>query len=561
MTRLAGSRPNILLIVADDLGFSDLGAFGGEIDTPHLDRLARSGVRLTDFHSAPACSPTRAMLMTGTDHHIAGIGSMQEGMLPGVRGEPGYEGHLNDRVVCVAELLRAGGYQTLMSGKWHLGDDVEHAPVSRGFERSFAMLAAADSHYAYRAKRDPLTLFTTPPRYLEDANWVEDLGPDFYSSDAFTDRLLEYLRARDTTRPFFAYLPFSAPHFPLQAPDAEIAKYRGRYDAGPAELRNARLAALRRLGLIGPDVVPHPVVADGPEWEEMTPEQQAFSARTMEVFAAMVDRMDQNVGRVLAWLEESGQADNTFVFFCSDNGAEGAVMEAQPIAGPIISRFIDEHYNNARENLGRPDSYIWYGPRWAQAATAPSRLHKAYTTEGGIRVVGFAHLAGLPRAGEVGEAFCTVMDVPATMLELAGVEHPGTSWQGRDVAAMRGASMLPWLEGRTAGVHAPGYATGWELFGRRAIRQANWKAVYVPNPSWAGAQWQLYDLAADPGEIHDLAADKPEILEELLAQWRRYAAEVGVLSYPASAYELDPGLFSPAVLERLAEAAQLAANS
>jgi arylsulfatase A-like enzyme len=552
---LRGSRPNILLIVADDLGFSDLGAFGGEIHTPNLDALAIAGVRLTDFHSAPACSPTRAMLLTGTDHHIAGIGTMQEGRLPGVTGAPGYEGYLNDRVVTISELLHDAGYETLMSGKWHLGETVETAPVSRGFDRSFAMLAAADNHYAYRGIRDPLTLFSDPPKYIEGDQFVADPGADFYSSDSFTDKLLEYLECRDEARPFFAYLPFSAPHFPLQAPPELIESYRGCYDAGPGALRETRLAALKRLGLVAPDVVPHEVEADCAPWEQLAPGDQAFSARTMEVFAAMVERMDWNVGRVTDWLKQRGQFENTLILFCSDNGAEGAVMEALPIAGPMISHFIAENFNNRLENLGRRDSYIWYGPRWAQAATAPSRLHKAYTTEGGIRVVAFAHHPALGRAGQIGTAFSTVMDIPPMLLELAGATHPGTHWRGREIAPLRGHSMLAWLEGTAEAVHSPEYATGWELFGRRAIRQGDWKAVYIPVPTWSTASWQLYDLASDPGEITDLAAQYPDVLRMLLDLWKRYTDETGVLPYPASAFELDPALFGAPVLARLQEAA------
>jgi arylsulfatase len=561
MPSLYASRPNVLLIVADDLGFSDLGAFGGEIRTPHLDALAMAGIRFTDFHSAPACSPTRAMLLTGTDHHIAGIGTMREGGLPGVMGEPGYEGYLNDRVVTISELLAEAGYETMMSGKWHLGETVQTAPVSRGFEKSFAMLAAADNHYAWRGIRDPLTLFAQTPEYMLNDQIVTDLPEGFYSSDSFTDHLLQFLQTRDQNRPFFAYLPFSAPHFPLQAPAELVETYGGRYDAGPAVLRDARLAALKKLGLIPVDVVPHPVVAETLPWDDLPPEAQAFSARTMEVYAGMVERMDWNVGRVISWLKANDSFDNTLILFLSDNGAEGAVMEALPIAGPIISKFIADNFNNELENLGRRDSYIWYGPRWAQAATAPSRLHKTYTTEGGIRVPAFAHLAGLGRAGEIGTAFSTVMDIPPLLLDLAGIAHPGEHWRGREIAPLRGRSMLPYLEGAAEAVHTPEYAAGWELFGRRAIRQGDWKAVYVPVPSWGAAQWQLYDLSADPGETNDLAAVQPAILAALLDLWAQYTKETGVLPYATSAFELDPALFEAPILARLREAAQKGSTS
>jgi arylsulfatase len=399
------NRPNFLLIVVDDMGFSDLGAFGSEIRTPHLDALAYGGVRLTDFHSAPACSPTRAMLLTGTDHHIAGIGTMTEVLRPDFEGAAGYEGYLNERVVTVTELLRDAGYRTIMSGKWHLGRTRDKAPVERGFERSFALLPGGADHFG-RSEVDKFALAGSAPMYIEDARYVSELPRNFYSSDYFTTRLIEFLEEdTDPGRPFFAYLPFSAPHFPLQAPDAEIARYAGVYDEGPDALRARRLERLKALGLTAEETVPHPVVTDEPEWETLSDEKRALSARAMEVYAAMVDRIDQNVGRVIEWLERTGKFDDTVIIFLSDNGAEGAVLEAFPIIGPFYSKVIAQHCDNRLANAGRPGSYIWYGPRWAQAATAPSRLVKTYTTEGGIRVPAFIRYPGGPRSGKVGSVF------------------------------------------------------------------------------------------------------------------------------------------------------------
>jgi len=537
------TRPNFLVIVADDLGYSDIGAFGGEIKTPNLDRLAYQGIRFTDFHSAPACSPTRATLLTGTDHHVAGIGTMLEVAVPGFQGAPGYEGYLNDRVVALPELLREAGYLTLMSGKWHLGATIERSPWARGFDRSFALLPAGASHYGPVGGSGGPELLSIPTLYTEDDHFVT-VGEDFYSSDHYTDTLLRFLRERsaDDERPFFAYLPFQAPHWPLQAPDESVAAYRGRYDAGPDVLREERLAALKRLGLCPPDVQPHPVVADGaPEWDDMTDEERARSARTMEVYAGMVDRMDWNIGRVINYLAETGELDDTVVIFLSDNGAEGAIVEAMPLRGPQIASQIEKYYDNSLDNLGRPSSYVWYGPRWAQAATAPSRLHKAFTTEGGIRVVGFATWPGFERQGEIGTAFTTAMDIAPTVLELAGVEHPGTSWRGREVEPMRGRSMVAYLSGAD-GVHDAETGTGWELFGRRAIRQGDWKALHLPAPHGTGT-WQLYDLSADPGEIDDLAAAHPEKLAELIELWDRYVEDNGVIVEPISVFDADPSLF------------------
>ena len=365
-------QPNFLVIVVDDMGFSDLGAFGAEIETPHLDALAYAGVRLTDFHSAPACSPTRAMIFTGTDHHLAGIGTMLEVARPDFAGAPGYEGYLNERVVTVSELLRDGGYRTLLSGKWHLGATLEHAPVARGFERSFALLPGGADHFG----NGPMDkLGARGPIYVEDDRYVTELPADFYSSDYFTTRFIDFLDEQpDDDRPFFGYLAFSAPHWPLQAPDAEIAKYRGVYDDGPDALREQRLKRLAELGLVSPDTVPHPVVTDEPEWDALSSEEQAASVRSMEVYAGMVDRIDQNVGRVIETLKRSGKFDDTLILFLSDNGAEGAIVEAMPILGPIFSKAIADHCDNSLDNLGRPGSYIWYGPRWAQAATYDSGI-------------------------------------------------------------------------------------------------------------------------------------------------------------------------------------------
>jgi arylsulfatase A-like enzyme len=535
-------RPNFLIIVADDLGFSDIGSFGGEIHTPNLDKLALGGLRLTDFHSAPACSPTRAMLMTGTDHHIAGIGTMLEVVVPGFAGAPGYEGYLNQRVVALPELLRDAGYQTLMSGKWHLGDTIATSPWARGFERSFALLPAGGSHYGGGLFSRFATVETL---YTEDDKFVE-VPDDFYSSDYFADRLVQYFqeRAPDEDRPFFAYLPFQAPHWPLQAPKESIAKYRGRYDAGPDVLRDARLKALKEMGLCAPDVVPHPVVPDNwPDWADMTPDEQALSARAMEVYAGMIERMDWNIGKVTDYLAKTGELDNTFILFCSDNGAEGAIVEAMPLSGAYIVEQVRKHYDNSLDNLGAASSCIWYGPRWAQAATAPSRLHKAFTTEGGIRVVSFATFPGFQRQGGIGTAFSTVMDLAPTVLEMAGAAHPGTFYKGREIVPMRGKSMVPYLKGEAEAVHDDQTGTGWELFGRRAIRQGDWKALHLPPPYGTG-EWQLYDLSADPGEIRDMAESHPEKLAELLRLWDAYVAENGVILDPLTVFQMEPEMFS-----------------
>lgn len=527
-------KPNILLIVADDLGFSDLGAFGGEIATPHLDKLALNGLRLTNFHTASTCSPTRAMLLSGTDHHLAGLGTMAEAITPELEGKEGYEGVLNDKVAALPELLRDAGYYTIMSGKWHLGLKPEFFPYQKGFERSFALLPGAANHYLFEAdipeEQVPRLLKSTRGLYAEDDQFADELPKGFYSSDYFATRLLEFLQDEDTRdgRPFFAYLPFSAPHWPLQAPQEDIAKYKGKYHAGPAKLREQRLTKLKELRLVDPETTIHPVLARTPFWDTLDQEQKEKSARTMEVYAAMVDRMDQNIGRVLNHLEETQQLDNTIIIFLSDNGAEGAQLEALPVFGGNLNDIIDKYYNNHLDNIGRGNSYVWYGEHWAQAATAPSRLYKAHTSEGGIRTVAFIHYPQFARQKQISHEFLTVMDLLPTLLDYLDIEHPGQAYKGRKLVPLRGQSILPYLQQHQEHIHSEEHVTGWELFGQKALRKGNWKALFIPAPNGPN-RWQLYNLANDKGEVHDLAKQYPEKLNELLDDWANYVKDNGVI--------------------------------
>ncbi|KAI0425452.1 alkaline-phosphatase-like protein [Xylaria sp. FL1042] len=550
-----GKRPNFLIFLADDLGFSDIGPFGGEINTPNLDKLAKDSVLFTDFHAAAACSPSRAMIMTGTDHHIAGLGNLIEWtnisgqndpngtMSTSVqRGMPGYEGYLNERVVALPELLRDAGYHTLMSGKWHLGLTPERSPKVRGFERSFAHLPACSNHYAYEPQlegADKIPDFMTMSfiaLHNEDGEYVKKLPDGWYSSHGYGDKMLQYLKdwkESGDDRPFFGYLPFTAPHWPLQAPQEYIKKYRGVYDEGPEALRQKRLQRLKDLGMIPQDVEPHPVVADEVKaWEELSDVERANSCRAMECFAGMVEAIDVNVGKVTKYLEEIGEIDNTFICFLSDNGAEGAAYEAYPIVQSNMLQHLQKYYDNSIDNLGNGNSFIWYGPRWAQAATAPSRLYKAYTTEGGVRVPYMmkppAAFSGNVPGGSITHQFATVMDLAPTILDMAGVTHPAPTYQGREVVPMRGKSMVPYLSKQTETIHEKDFINGWETCGRAACRRGDWKIVFIPKPK-GPERWQLYNLAKDPGEVHDLAEQEPEKLKELIKLWDIYVLETGVI--------------------------------
>ena len=474
---------------------------------------------------------------------------------------PGYEGYLNDKVVALPELLRDAGYLTLMSGKWHLGLTPERFPDKRGFERSLAHLPVCSNHYAYEPQRsgggpeDEIPEFMTMSfiaLHSEDGEYVKELPKPWYSSDGYGDRMLQYLKERKESgdeRPFFGYLPFTAPHWPLQAPDELIAHYKGVYNDGPDALRLKRLQRMKEMGLCPENVVPHPVLADEvKQWDDMSPEEQAKSARAMEVFAAMVESIDANVGKLVQYLEDTGELDNTLVCFMSDNGAEGAAYEAYPIVhATSMLDHLKKYYDNSLENLGRGNSFIWYGPRWAQASTAPSRLFKAFTTEGGVRV---PMLSKFPRGLEVGpdsagitsnpisttggesasvtNTFSTIMDLMPTILELAGVKHPAPSYQGREIVSLRSSSMLPFLRGDKPAIHPTDHITGWETCGRAAVRCGDYKIVFIPKPK-GPERWQLYNLARDPGEVFDLAADDPERLERMIKMWDQYVLETGVI--------------------------------
>lgn len=514
---IAAARPNILVIVADDLGFSDVGAFGGEIRTPNLDALARGGVRLTGFHSAPTCSPTRSMLLSGTDNHLAGLGNMAEMRTPNQIGRPGYEGYLPANVVTVAERLRALGYTTLMSGKWHLGVRPEDSPARHGFDQSFDLAQGGGNHYGTDLSHAPGDRGTT---YWENGRQLSTLPPNFYSSDTYATKLIEQLDHADRTRPFFAYLTFTAPHWPLQAPAEDIARYRGRYDAGFEVLREQRLQRMQALGLIAPGTAAHPLVLPaGGRWADLSPEERQRQSRLMEIYAAMVDRMDQNVGRVIAHLRATGRYDNTIILFTADNGAEGVDLGRAELPG--VSERI-RTADNSLANLGRATSYGWYGPGWAQAATAPSWMYKGYTTEGGTRVAAFIDWPGSTRHG-TSNVFGTVMDVLPTLVDAAGGDWRGNSFAAHAVQPVRGQSWAPYLSGAAERVHSPEEIVGSELFGRRAVRQGDWKAVNLGN------RWQLFNIARDPGEVHDIAAAEPARIRTMAAAWDAYAQEVGVV--------------------------------
>ena len=520
-------QPNILLVMADDMGWTDIGRFGSEIDTPNLDALAEQGATFTDFHVSVSCSPTRSMLLSGTDNHVAGLGNMGEMLAPEQRGKPGYEGHLNDRVVSLAEVLQAGGYHTYMAGKWHLGHDPESYPHARGFDKSFSMLFGGASYWSDMFGM--LAVHEEVAEYVLDDNKLEELPKDFYATRSYTDFLIDSIREnRDDGKPFFAYLAFTAPHDPLHVPEPWLSKYRGTYDDGYEALKARRAAAAKENGLI-PDSAPMPeryhselyewVTA----WDSLTKEQQALESRAMEVYAGMVNNMDYHFGRVVKFLKDIGEYDNTIVIFLSDNGPNPWYSEDYP--GNSGSKWFAQ-FDNSIDNLGHPMSHYAYGMGWGSASAGPLDLFKMTVAEGGIRSPLLVAGPGV-KGGRQIDAFAYVWDVMPTVLDLAGIPHPD-KYQGREVESMRGKSLQGLLTGSVEAVYGADEFVGGEMQNGKWMRQGDFKAVSVAPPYGTGT-WHLYNLANDPGETRDLAKEEPETLKKLQAAWERYAEDVGVV--------------------------------
>lgn len=516
------NKPNLLLIVADDLGYSDIGAFGGEIDTPNLDALADSGIRLAEFHTAPTCSPARSMLLSGIDSHQAGFGNMAELITEEQKGKPGYEGYLNEAVATLPEVLRDNGYNTYMVGKWHLGRTEEQSPAARGFDKSFALIQGGASHF-----NDQRAIIGADPTaiYRKDGKSV-GLPKDFYSSDSYTDMIIDYIdKDSGSGKPFFAYVAYTAPHWPLHAPDTYLNKYEGRYEEGYEAVRQNRLKKMKEMGLVGHKVSSKLAFEELPSWNELTDEQQKIESKKMEVYAAMVDNMDHNIGRLLNHLEAKGEIENTVILFMSDNGADGNSPEVLP----KNKEWIATEFDNSLENMGRPNSYVWYGPQWGQVGTTPFPIFKGFTAQGGIQAPAIVKIPGVHAKNEINRTVFSVMDVMPTFLDLAGIEVPKSPYNNREIYSIQGLSMLAALNDESADKSFKSRTLGWELFGRSAVRKGDWKIELHEVPYGTGT-WQLFNLAVDPAATTDLASSNPEKLKEMLVEWKSYVDLNGVLA-------------------------------
>ncbi len=486
----ADPPPNIVVILADDMGFSDLGATGGEIPTPHIDSLAADGMMLTQFYNTARCCPTRASLLTGLWAHQAGVGRLTADAGP---AHPGYRGFLNDRCVTIAEVLRSAGYRTIMTGKWHVGDERPHWPVDRGFERFYGVPAGGG-------------LYFHPSKFLDRkvyrGDTQENPGAGWYSTDAFNDEAADFVEeAVAEKKPFFLYLAHIAPHYPLQAPPAAIGEQRGKYRAGWEKLRRQRHRRQIDRRLFEQPWALSPL--DAPAWSGLSTEERAAADLRMAIYAAQVKIMDDGIGRLLDRIDRLGIRDNTLVVFLSDNGGEASEVNKAPAAP-----------------LGTNDSFASYGKSWANASNTPFRKYKKWVHEGGISTPLIARWPRvIARGGALAHQPAHVIDLMATCLEAAGIEYPAT-FAGKTIAPTEGISLLPVFRGGEFSGHETLY---WEHEGHKAIRHGKWKAVTDGDGSW-----QLYDLETDRTEMNDLVRQFPAQRDELVALWQAWADRVGV---------------------------------
>ena len=508
-------RPNILLIIADDMGYADLGVFGSDIRTPNIDRLATQGIRFTQFHTAPMCAPTRAMLYTGNNNHVAGMG--RQPILPLLSYEldiPGYEAHLSDRVVPVSQVLKDTGYHTYFAGKWHLGDEPENRPHAKGFERTFSTLHGTANHFNGVGYVDGGTLYS---RDGDPEEWPDGA----YSSELYTDELIGFIDTnKEDGNPFFAVASYTAPHAPLQAPDDYLNRYSGQFDEGYDALRIRRFSELQDAGIVSRDAELPPRNPAITPWGELSAAEKRRETRKMELYAALVENLDFHVGRLLQYLRDQALSENTLVIFMSDNGAAGEDFYTTGPRAPFVSA----NYNNDYENMGRASSWVSLGPPWAEANSAPFRRYKTSTLQGGIVAPLIIAGAGVNYADVINDSYITVMDIAPTLIEVANGTYP----EDDAIAPMLGETMLPLLAGESDRVHEDDYVTIFSHVGQSYLRQGNWKLVTTSNP-FDEFTFELYDVIADPGETRNLKDEMPEMHRRLLELWREKRWQLGIL--------------------------------
>jgi arylsulfatase A-like enzyme len=528
-------RPNILVIMGDDLGFSDIGSFGSEISTPNLDQLAKEGKILTNYHTNPVCSPARVSFLTGVDNHIGGIGTMYENIAPNQEGKPGYETWINNRVVTVPELLRDSDYDTLMSGKWHLsgsGWQNGTTPYDRGFEDVFVLLESGSQHF----NGDPYYA-GGHSTFLNNNTQVPRPYNGTYSNDIYTNIMLDKIKNHQADgKPLFMYLSFQASHSPFQAPEEFVKKYEGVYDVGYDKIREQRFEKQKQLGIWPQDMNFPQRLPQTPAWDSLSADDKAYKAKVLEAHAGMIENMDYNIGKVIQYLKDTGQYDNTLIVFTSDNGSSEPIeMKNLATVGVEEANKFFNSFNNSVANIGNADSLVNYGAWGAVAAVSPFSYFKTTQGEGGVRPPFVMKLPGTSNQTEpdIVNAFVHVNDMTPTFLDYAGVQPSGSTYNSHPVHPIMGKSLKPLLEGEVEMVYADDESVSQEMFNNTAVWKGDWKAVRNMQPAGDG-QWHLFNYTADIGENNDLANQHPEILVALISDYDKFTKDVGVVVPSAS---------------------------
>ncbi|WP_238387867.1 arylsulfatase [Pararcticibacter amylolyticus] len=497
--------PNIIVILADDMGYSDIGCFGGDARTPNLDEMAGKGLKMTHFYNASRCCPTRASLLTGLFQHQAGVGDMMN-----TRPEPAYQGYLNRNCVTIAEALKPAGYNTFMAGKWHVGQAPENWPLKRGFDRYYGLIDGAASYFDLYPYRPGQKLTVA----LDDQPVTP--GKGYYSTDAYTDYAMKFIQENEESRkPFFLYLAYQAPHWPLHALPGDIARYRGKFMKGWDRLREERFARMQKSGIIKPGTTLSSRDPHVRDWNTLTEEEKEQWDERMAVYAAMIDRMDQNIGRLRAKLRELGEEDNTVIMFLSDNGASSESIKGSGFLPGIIEA--------SKRPASDPSSFTAYGFEGANVSNTPFRLFKHWEYEGGTATPFIAYGPGLVKKGLVSEQPAHIIDLMSTCLDLAHTPYPATS-KGNKIKATEGLSLVPLFQGRKWKGHD---ALFFEHEGNRAVRQGRWKLV----SQFPENKWYLYDIEADRSEKTDLSEKYPAKVMELAALYTSWAARAEVIPF------------------------------
>jgi len=540
-------RPNIVILLADDMGYSDLGSFGSEIQTPNLDNLANEGTRFTNFYTHASCSPTRSMLLSGVDTHLNGLGNMNEWTAPNQNGVPGYEGHLNTQVTTLPHLLKESGYHTYMVGKWHMGKSPELIPAARGFERDFALIDGAGSYWDMKN----FTAASPKSTYTEDGKYLTELPDDYYATKTYTDKLIGFIEDnRKDGKPFFAYVAHQAPHDPYHLPRDWRNRHVGEYDKGWDMVRQERLKKQIELGITPAGTqlaermwfLPDPIV--------LAPAARAILGKKMELYAGMVENMDYHIGRLIDYLKEIGEYENTIFIVFGDNGAEGTDLFKMIAGTPGTLNFLFAAANWSETDpnaWGDPGTYVAYGPMWAQVSMTPFSQYKGWLGEGGVRnaLIVSGPIVKRP-AGSINHGQMHVADIMPTLLEIANAKYPKTLEDGSELPPLIGKSWLPMLSGQAKTPRIEKDYLAWEIFGNRALVQGDWK-IRWQYKSLGTEDWELFNLVEDPGERKDLAKEQPEKLSTLLKLWDSYVKENNVVIPSRSPFETMEDALPPRV--------------